>query len=325
MENKVPASGLKKYIFLFKETITEFSNDRAMKLSAALSYYTIFSLPPLLIVIISMCGIFFGQEAIRGEIFGQISGFVGKDVAFEIQEMIKNITISGNSTVAVIIGLVTLLLGASGVFIEIQDSINYIWGLKAKPKKGFIKVLFNRLMSFAMMGTLGFLLIVGLLINTLIDLLSAQFLKVFPQVTVYLFYLINILLILVILTFLFASVFRTLPDGKVTWKDTIKGAMLTAVLFMIGKFAIGAYLGYSKVATAYGAAGSIIILLLWVYYSSVILYLGAEFTKVFSLNYGKGIVPNTYAIIIEKPTQDEPEKPLKPAREKWTAWKTKII
>jgi membrane protein len=287
---------LKKNGFLFKETFREFIADNALKLSAALSYYTIFSLPPLLIIIISLSGFFFGAEAVRGEIFGQINALVGNDAALQIQEAIKNVKLSKGNTFATILGVIILLIGASGVFSEIQDSINFIWGIKAKPKRGLIKFVKNRVMSFSMIGSVGFLLLVGLIVNSLMDVLNQRLAAHFPKDAVYLFYVINLLIVFVIITLLFTIVFKTLPDGKIALRDCIIGASFTAFLFMIGKFAIGAYLGSTSIATVYGAAGSIILILVWVYYSAIILYFGAEFTKVYAHTHGEKIIPNEYSI-----------------------------
>ncbi len=291
---------IKKIWHLLKETFNEFIDDNAIKLSASLSYYTIFSLPPLLIIIISLCGFFFGAEAVRGELFGQINGLVGNDAALQIQETIKNVTLSSSNTFATTISVIILLIGASGVFAEIQGSINYIWGIEAKPKRGFIKFLKNRLMSFSMIGSAGFLLLVGLIVNSLMDVLNNRLAAYFPKDTVYLFYTVNIVIVFIIITILFTVIFKTLPDGKVVLRDCIIGAAFTAFLFMIGKFAIGAYLGSSAVASIYGAAGSVILILVWVYYSAIILYFGAEFTKVYALAHGKKIIPNQYSVRIEK-------------------------
>ena len=291
---------IKKAGRALKATFTEFIDDNGIKLSASLSYYTIFALPPLLIVIIALCGIFFGKDAIRGEIFGQINGLVGNEAAVQIQEIIKNVKLRNDNVFVATLGVMTLLIGASGVFGEIQSSINFIWGLKAKPKRGFIKFLKNRLMSFSMIGAMGFLLLVGLIINTMMDLLNNRLIAYFPNITVYIFYVLNIILVLGIITALFTVIFRTLPDGRVSLKDSLVGATSTAVLFMLGKFGIGAYLGRSSVSTTYGAAGSIILILLWVYYSAIILYLGAEFTKVYARMYGHKIIANDYAVKIDK-------------------------
>jgi membrane protein len=299
---------IKKVIFLLKETLSEFIDDNAVKLSAALSYYTIFSLPPLLIIIISLSGLFFGSEAVRGELFGQINGLVGNDAALQIQETIKNAKLSTSNTFATVIGVITLLIGASGVFAEIQDSINYIWGIKAKPKRGFVRFVKNRLMSFSMIGSVGFLLMVGLIVNSVMDVLNSKLAIYFPKDTVYLFYFVNLFIVFISITLLFTVIFKTLPDGKVVMRDCIIGASFTALLFMVGKFAIGAYLGSSAIASIYGAAGSVILILVWVYYSAMILYFGAEFTKVYACTHGKKIIPNVYSVqILKQKIEIEPE------------------
>ncbi|MBC7494538.1 MAG: YihY/virulence factor BrkB family protein, partial [Flavobacterium sp.] len=240
---------------LLKKTYQEFDNDNALKLSASLSYYTIFSLPPLMIIIISIFSIFFGREAVNGQFFGQINGMVGNEAAIQIQETIKNIELNENSAFAAIFGGIMLLIGASGVFAEIQSSINYIWGLKAKPDKGLMKFIKNRLMSFSMIASVGFLLMVSLLVNTVMDLINTRLLFYFPDSTIYVFYVLNILILFATTTVLFSIIFKTLPDGNIAWKDAFIGSGCTSFFFMFGKFAIGFYLGSSTVATVYGAAG----------------------------------------------------------------------
>lgn len=284
---------------LLKKTYQEFTEDNAIKLSASLSYYTLFSLPPLLIIIISICSVFFGREAVTGKFFGQINGLVGNEAAIQIQQTIKNIELSDSNTWAAIFGAIMLLIGASGVFAEIQSSINYIWGLKAKPDKGLVVFLKNRLMSFSMIASVGFLLMVSLMVNTVMDVINNRLLVYFPDTTIYLFYVLNIVILFVTTTILFSIIFKTLPDGFIAWKDALIGSSFTSVFFMIGKFAIGFYLGSSTVATIYGAAGSVIIILIWVYYSAIILYFGAEFTKVYANNRGSKIIPNTYAVSVK--------------------------
>lgn len=290
----------KKIGYVFKETFSEFINDNVLKLSAALSYYTIFAMPPLLIIVISWCGLYFGPQAIQGELYGQIKGLVGGPAALQIQEIIKNVNLSAHSTVTAIIGVIILVIGASGVFAEIQDSINYIWGIKSKPKRGFIRFVVNRLMSFSMIATVGFLLLVSLVISSLMEILNKKLLIHLPPDTIYLYYVLNLVILFLIITLLFVVIFKILPDGKIAFRDCILGASFTAVLFMGGKFAIGAYLGSSNIATVYGSAGSIILILAWIYYTAIILYFGAEFTKVYSKIYGRKIIPNKYTVLIEK-------------------------
>jgi membrane protein len=293
---------------LLKKTYQEFDDDNAIKLSASLSYYTIFSLPPLLIIIMSIFSIFFGREAVTGKFFGQINEMVGNEAAFQIQETIKNIEMSDSNAFAAVFGGILLLIGASGVFAEIQSSINYIWGLKAKPDKGLVKFIKNRMMSFSMIASVGFLLLVSLMVNTVMDIINARLLVYFPDSTIYLFYVLNILILFATTTMLFSIIFKTLPDGDIAWKDALIGSSFTSFFFMFGKFAIGFYLGSSTVATVYGAAGSVIIILIWVYYSAIILYFGAEFTKVYANAHGNKIIPNAYAVGIKVEVTELPKK-----------------
>ena len=256
----------------------------------------------------SISSVFFGREAVTGRFFGQINGMVGNEAALQIQETIKNIELSDSNTFAALFGGIMLLIGASGVFAEIQSSINYIWGLKAKPEKGFMKFIKNRLMSFSMIASVGFLLLVSLMVNTVMDLINARLLVYFPDSTIYLFYVVNIVILFATTTILFSIIFKTLPDGNIAWKDALIGSSFTSLFFMIGKFAIGFYLGSSTVATVYGAAGSVIIILIWVYYSAIILYFGAEFTKVYANARGSKIIPNEYAVAIQVEVSELPKK-----------------
>lgn len=302
---------VKDYWQILKQTGHDFMEDKVLKLSAALSYYTIFSIAPMLIVIITLCDVFLGKDAIEGSIYGQINDLVGNQAALQIQEMIKNASLSGDFTWATIVGIATLIFGATSVFGEIQDSINYIWQLKAKPQNGLVKILINRALSFSMVISLGFILMVSLVLNGIIELFSSQLGRLFPDITFILIYVVNMALTFGVITLLFAIIFKVLPDAKIKWRHVITGSMTTAVLFMVGKFAIGMYLGSSKVGSAYGAAGSIVIILLWVYYSAIILYFGAEFTQVYVQHYGGRILPNEYAVWVkEVPVELTGEQPV---------------
>jgi membrane protein len=288
-----------KFVFsLLKESLSEFLEDNALKLSAALSYYTIFSLAPMLLLIISIVSIFYGKEAFQGELFSQISGLVGKQAAVQVQELIKNAAITNKSNMAAVIGGITLLIGATGVFAEIQDSINYIWSIKSKPQKSWLQYLKNRLLSFSLIITLGFLLIVSLGVNAMVDALSNRLERYFSEVSVIIFSVLNVGLVLVIIAALFTVVFKVLPDGHVRWKECIVGSVFTSIMFAIGKFAISFYLGQSDLGATYGASASIVILLTWIYYSSIILYFGAEFTKVYARSDGVAISPNEHAVLM---------------------------
>lgn len=281
---------------VLKETFKGFSEHKITKLSGSLAYYTVFSMGPLLVMIISLCGLFLKKEAVEGEVFAVLNGFVGQDTAIQLQEIIKNASLAGKSRIAAIIGGITLLIGATTVFGEIQDSINSIWGLKAKPKRGWLKMLQNRFLSFSVIVSLGFLLLVSLTLSGVIEGISNALQARYPDVTVVVFYIINLVLTLIISAVIFAVIFKVLPDAKIRWRDVIAGALVTAVLFMLGKFGISIYISQTQVGSTYGAAGSLVVLIVWIYYSSIILYLGAEFTKAYAVAYGDDIHPNDYAV-----------------------------
>lgn len=278
-----------------KDAFKGFGDDKVTKLSASLAYYTGFSLAPLLVVIIAVAGFIWGREAVQGTIDNQIQGFIGADSAKQLQEMIKNAAVSGKGTVATVIGVVTLLIGATTIFGEVQDSINSIWGLKPKPKVGIMKTIQNRLLSFGLIGSLGFLLLVSLAATAVVEGLGNRLKAVLPDVTVVLFYVINLALNIGVVTALFAVIFKVLPDAKIKWKDIWPGAIATSLLFLIGKFAISLYISKTDVGSTYGAAGSLAVIFVWIYYSAIILYFGAEFTKAYAVNKGAKIVPNEYA------------------------------
>ncbi len=292
-------------IRLLKETFINFLDDRALKLSASLSYYTVFSLAPLLLLMISLAGIFFGRDAIQGQVFGEINGLIGNEAASQIQDIIKNMELSGKTSIAVIIGGITLIIGASSVFVDIQDSINLIWKVKAKPKRGWLKILKDRLLSSSLIVGLGFLLIVSLLVNGALLALSDWLKDFFPNVTIIFFQIINIIISFTVIMTLFGVIFKVLPDAKIAWKDVKTGAFFTACLFMLGRFLIGIYINFTSTGSAYGAAGSLIIILVWVYYTAAILYFGAEFTKTYAEFTGARIEPADYAVYI---VQSEQEK-----------------
>src|SRR6187399_2377447 len=296
----MPMKKIKEVGKVIIQAFKSFGEDKIPKYSASLAYTTVFSFGPLLIVIIFLCSIFFGQEATQGRIYAQMQQFVGHDAAEQLQTIIKNASLSGKGTAAAVIGIITLLLGATAVFAEIQDSINTIWGLKAKPKKGLWKIIRNRFLSFSVVVSLGFLLLVSLAISTIIEGLSDKLKASFPDAAVVVFYILDLVISFLVITALFAVIFKVLPDAKTKWKDILPGALASGILFMIGKFAISFYIGKSHVGTTYGAAGSLVVLLLWVYYSAIILYLGAEFAKTWASYKGSSIQPNDYAVALKK-------------------------
>ncbi len=287
------------WLSVIKKTFSKFFDDKGMKLSASLAYYTIFSLPALLILIIGLGSVFYGKEAIQGEIFHSINDWIGAKPAAQVQEMLKKTTMEYNSVWATILGVVTLLVGASTIFAEIQDSINIIWGLKPKPNKGLIKLVLNRLLSFSMILVLGFLFLVSLLLNAMLTTFMEKLKSLFNDQIVQFFFIFDYIFVFTVITLLFASIFKVLPDARIKFRDVTTGAMVTAGLFMLGRILIDYYMKNVADLTTYGAAGSIIVILLWVYYTSIILYLGAEFTQVYVTKRGDEIIPYNYAVKLE--------------------------
>ena len=289
-------ASIKKTLELVKQTFAGFSEDKIMKKSAALAYYTIFSLAPLILIIMWTVSFFFGQDASEGRIFDELNELVGAKAANQIQSVIHQLSLSEKSGFAIIVGVVTLIIGSTTVFIEIQDSINAIWGVKAKPEKGWKKMIVDRVLSFSIVIGLGFLLIVSLMVSTLVDILSGYLMQIFPDSMAILFGLINFGITFIIIAILFGIIFKFLPDAEIQWKHVRSGAIFTAVLFILGKYLISLYMQYMAPESAYGAAGSIIIILLWVYYTAAILYFGAEFTKVYTKWVDGKILPSKYAV-----------------------------
>lgn len=288
---------LKDFWSLLKETFAEWQEDKASRLAAALSYYTIFSLAPLLVIVIAIAGLFFGEAAARGAIVGQISGLMGQQGAEQVQTMIQNAARPGTGIVASIIGVVLLLVGATGVFGQLQDSMNTIWEVKPKPGVGVWNMIKTRFLSFTMILGIGFLLLVSLVVTAALSALGNMMLSMLPGSQV-LMQVVNFLVSFLVITLLFVLMYKFLPDAKIAWKDVFLGAAVTSLLFTIGKMAIGIYLGNSNVTSAFGAAGSLIVLLVWVYYSGQILFFGAEFTQVYANRYGQGVVPKENAVRI---------------------------
>ena len=266
---------------LLKQSGIEWNNDNAMRLSAALAYYTIFSLAPLLLLATGIAGLVLGQDAVHGELTKQLTVLLGQDGAKAINDLIANARKPSSGVIATVSGVVALILGATGVFAELKSSLNLIWDATPKISTGVLGFLKDRLLSFAMVASIGFLLLVSLLVNTVISFMSNFFsgaLTIPPFVLQSTYTLAS----LVLTTFLFALIFKVLPEKKILWRDVWLGAALTAVLFTIGKFAIGAYLGSTSVLSSFGPSASVILILVWTYYSSIILFFGAEFTEVHS-------------------------------------------
>lgn len=299
MENKEQGF-IKKYIEVFKNAVLGFINEDCLKYSASLSYYTIFSIGPILVLMISLAGIFFGEDAIQGKVFSEMRGLVGPSAAKQIQEVIMNLKLSGKSNLALIVSIITLLVGATTVFGDIQNSINRIWHVRAKPKRGWLKLITDRLLSSSLVVGLGFLLMVTLVVNGIILAFTDQLQLYFPDITVFFMDAVNFALSFAIIFILFGIIFRTLPDVKIEWKTVRVGAFFTAILFIIGRYGIGLYLQSSGTESTYGAAGALVLVLLWVYYTAAILYFGAVYTREFAVANGIPIKPADYAVYVEE-------------------------
>lgn len=287
---------------LIKETYSDWSEDKASRLAAALAYYTIFSIAPLLIIIIAVAGLAFEREAVNGQIEAQMQGLVGADGAGLIQEMVAGASNESKSIVATIIGVVTLLLGATGVFGQLQESLNTIWEVEPRSDRGILGILRDRFLSFTMVLGIGFLLTVSLVISAGLAALN-EYMSGLLDNTLYLGELINFVVSFGVITLLFAMIYKILPDVEIAWSDVWVGAVATALLFTIGKFLLGLYLGHSTVASSYGTAGALVVILLWIYYSAQILFLGAEFTQVYARRFGSHIRPAEDARLISEETR----------------------
>jgi membrane protein len=299
------AFSLKGIGHLLKDSFSGFSEDKVPKLGGALAYFTIFSIGPMLLVIIFLVGIILGKQAVEGSLYQQIQQLVGSDSAQQIQQIIKSAAISKGGTIAFVIGLATLLIGATSIFTEIQDSINGIWQLKARPGQSWWHLLISRLLSFGIVASIGFLLLVSLAASAFIEGLGKKLQDLVPSFGFMLFYLLSQALTLLTASFLFAMIFKLLPASQLHWRQVWPGALVTALLFMFGRFAISFYISKGNFGDAYGAAGSLVIVLVWVYYSSLILYFGAEFTKAYCNRFGNGISPNKYAVSTKDPSLEK--------------------
>src|SRR5258708_7636251 len=292
---------------LLKDTVVQWMEDQPFQLAAALSYYTLFSLAPLLVIIISVAGLAFGREAAQNQIVETLQDLVGRDSAQAIQEIVQNASSKPESGVfSSVLGVLILLVGAGGVVGQLQTSLNTIWGVAPKAGQGISGFVRQRFISFAMVLAIGFLLVVSLAASALLTTFT-QFTSDLLGTTAFLAHALDLVVSFVFVTALFAMIYKFLPDVRIEWSDVIVGAALTSLLFTIGKILIGIYLGTSGVTSTYGAAGSLITVLLWVYYSSLIFFLGAEFTKVYATEYGAGIAPTENAEPVRNTRKQKPE------------------
>jgi membrane protein len=302
-------SRLKEYFSVLKETYKEWSLADPWRLSAAVAYNAILSLPALLVIIINIAGAIFGDEAVQGIISAEIGKAMGPDTANTIETMIANASGDENTTISTIIGIGVLLFAATGVFFYLQKSLNEIWGVKTDPKAGIKKYAIDRATGLGLVIVIGFLLLISLVITSVLSALGDWIKSVLPDFLHFIFMVVNLIFSLAVITVLFALIFKYLPDVKIKWRSVWIGAGVTSLLFVIGKYLLGLYFGEADPGSAYGATGSIILILLWVSYSCLILFFGAEFTQVFARRYGHPIEPDKYAVKIPTIQENKKKKP----------------
>ena len=289
----------KGFVTLLKETFKQWSEREPFNNSIIIAYYTIFSLPGLLVIIINISGYFFEKEQVTSQISSQIQGIVGGNAAQDIEEIVGNASKSDGNVLSSILSIATLLFGATGVFYQLQQILNKMWEVKPKPKGKFMKLIKDRVFSFGLILVVGFLLLVSTVLSAAITSVTDWASAYIPEALTVVFAFIDILISVGIITVLFAAIYKFLPDAKIRWRDVWIGAVMTSVLFTIAKFLLGLYFSHSDPGSAYGAAGSIILIMLWVNYAGLILLFGAEFTQVYAASHGRKIVPTEGAVSTE--------------------------
>ncbi len=291
-----------------KKTGKDWIEDDPFRQSAVVAYYAVFSIPALLVIVIALAGLAFGQEAVQGEISAQVKIALGEETAKSIEDVIATASKEKTSIIATIIGLVTLVLGSTGVFVQLQQCLNQIWDVKVVAKKKLLKTIKTRLFSFGLVLSIAFLMLVSLLLTTGLEAFSGLIKNMLPDFMLYVFQFLNFVISFGIITVLFALIFKILPDAKIRLRDVWIGAIVTTLLFVLGKFALGIYFAKADPASAYGAAGSVVLIMLWVSYSCMILFFGAEFTKQYVTFYGNKIEPTNESKIIDTEAEREQEK-----------------
>ena len=280
------------------ETIHEWSEDKASRLSAALAYYTVFSIPPLMVVAIGIASLFTDRATVEEQVVSQAGGLMGQQGAEGIRTILQSAEQPGNGELLpTLFGLALLIFGASGVFTQLQDAMNTIFGVKPDPKRGIVGLIKDRFLSFTMVLTIAFILLVSLVLSTALSAFSGFVGGLVTEAEI-LLWIVNFVISFGVFTLLFALIFKTIPDVEIAWRDVLIGAAITALLFKVGEYALGFYFDRSDPTSAFGAAGSIILLLLWIYYSAQIIFLGAEFTEVYARVLGSGVKPQEGAVAI---------------------------
>ncbi|OWP65098.1 ribonuclease BN [Hymenobacter amundsenii] len=295
---------------IFKSSASAFLANNSFRHAAALSYYTIFSLPPLLLIVITVASAVYGGDAVTGQVYGQLSGFIGADSAEFLQNSIAEFTVKQQGPISTVIGLGTLLFASTTFFVTLQESINDIWNLKVKPQGvGIWQFLKQRFLSFGLILSVALLLLISFVISAVLSVFTGQLQQWFPEIGVLAIKLVDLLLSIGVTTLLFALIYRFLPDAIIRWQDVGVGAFITALLFVLGKFLIAFYISKASPGSAFGAAGSAIVLLVWINYSSLIVFFGAEFTQEFADAFGQRVQPKAHAVRTETreipPEEDE--------------------
>jgi len=284
---------------VLKQTTLNFFQDDSFSDASSIAFYTIFSLPAILIISLSVGATVYERDVVQEELINQVGRMIGKESASDIEQILVNAALDSRGTFAKIVGIATLIFSATTVFISLQTSLNKIWGIKPKPERGIVKYIIDRLLSLAMVISIGFLLLVSLVMDTALMVIQNSLSEVLAGRTLYLVTAMNIAVSLALITLVFAILFKVLPDARIKWKDVWIGSLVTTVLFAAGKYLIGFYLGNSSVNSAYGAAGSLVIILIWVYYSTVIFLFGAELTSVYAEKLGRDIQPYHNAVKVQ--------------------------
>jgi membrane protein len=290
---------------LLKQTYIKWDKDDPWRNSAVIAYYAIFSLPGLLMIVIVTAGYFFGEAAVQGQISQQISTAMSADAAQEVENMLARSQVNENSWLATVVGIGILLFGATGVVYQLQRTINFMWGVQPKPDAGIKKLIIDRVFSFSMIVVIGFLLLVSMVVSATLASFSGWIMERLPAYMYYVFRVLNFVISFGIISVLFAAMFKILPDVKLKWKHVWVGAMVTAFLFVLGKFLLTIYFQFDDPTTTYGAAGSLILIMVWISYSSMILFFGAEFTYIYVKRYGSAIRPVHHAQLIPDCSDDQ--------------------
>ena len=300
IKEKINSILRKKYVKVLVDTIKDFTSNESMNFAAGTAFYTIFSLPAFLIIILNLGASLYNKSEIREELFTQITNLAGEETRKTLKSILENFAINSDSTLSATIAIGVLIFSATTVFVSLQKGINHIWHIKPKPNRGWLKLAIDRLLSFSIVLVIGFILIISLILDAIVSFSFGKLDGIFPEVNVKLISIVEITISQLIMIVIFALMYKILPDARVKWKDTWAGAIITALLFILGKFLIGIYMGTNDLSSTYGAAGSLVILLVWIYYSVVIFLFGAQVTYYIAKNIGGGIKPKSQAVRIEE-------------------------